>query len=147
VSELHFSGEVNAQGKLLFDDRPAFVQAVAVLAGHRVVVTLERAATRRSSQANRFWWGVVIPAFGDIWSPARVARGLPPYTPDDVHEVLVQVLLGFEDGPVAGTRVRKRTSIRNTAEFAQLVDDARALAVQQYRVHIPAPNEPWEEAA
>lgn len=147
MSDRRYLAAVNAAGELAIVDRSGWNEALASLRGKNVMVSLEWSGERRSSRQNRYWWGIVVPAYRDIWSPARTNAGLPPYTHDDVHEVLVQVLLGFEDGPLPGTRVRKRSHTLSTGDFAKLVDEARALAREQYGCVIPAPNEPWEEAA
>lgn len=97
----------------------------------------------RSSRANRYYWGVVVKAFQDIWSRGRIAAGLPPYTKDQTHSVLVTVLLGEEDGPM-GKRVPVPTSIMDSREFWELTARARHFALQEYQAYIPEPNEPEE---
>jgi hypothetical protein len=141
MSELHFSGEVNAQGKLLLDDRPAFVQAVADLAGQRVVMTLERWVKRRSGQQNRWYWGVIVPAVGSVLSRTRDV----PLSKDQVHYVLAAAFLGCDVtqlGPVPS-----ETHVLDTAQFSTYCEAIRAHAASEWGLNIPAPNEPHEEAA
>lgn len=101
---------------------------------------------RRSSRANRYWWGVVVKTFQEIWSKGRVQLGLPPYTKEQVHYTLVEVTAGTELGPM-GRDVPVPTKVMDSKEFWQLTEDARALAWDEYQVRIPEPNEPWEDAA
>lgn len=145
VSAKRFHATVSDTGKLQPEDAAAWAGALAALRGQRVVVTVERPQSVRSKRANAYWWAVIVPFFQEVWSAGRVAASLPPYDKEQAHEVLVQVLAGYEDGPLPGTRVRKLTRDMFTREFAQLVDGARALAREQYGSVIPLPGERWEE--
>lgn len=147
MSERRFAATVSASCALLPEDHAAWLAHLAHLRGQHVVVTVATPQSVRSRRANAYWWGVVVRFFQEVWSVGRAAAGLPPYDRDETHEVLVQVLVGYEDGPLPGTRVRKRTSLMDKAQFAQLVDGARALALEQYGAVIPLPGEPWEEGA
>lgn len=147
MAEKRFHAVVSPACQLVPDDRPLWLAALSRLRGERVVVTVARPKTLRSLRANRYWWGVIVPFFQEVWSAARIEQGLPPYDKDDVHDVLVQILEGYEDGPLPGTRVRKRTSRMDKPDFAHLVDGARQLALQQYGAVIPLPGERWEETA
>lgn len=147
MSEKRFPATVSAACAIVPDDRAVWLAHLTRLRGERVVVTVATPKAVRSLRANGYWWRIVVPFFQEVWSAGRVAAGLPPYDSDETHEVLVQVLVGYEDGPMPGTRVRKRTSLMDKAQFAQLVDGARALALEQYGAVIPLPGEPWEESA
>lgn len=111
-----------------------------------VIVTIATAKKKRSTRANRLWWGPVIRAYQDIWSLARTVAGLPPYTKEQVHSVLVQVLVGSEPGPVPGTIIHMPTRNMDHTTFARMVDDAYALAWDSYQVRIPRPDDPPESA-
>ncbi len=91
----------------------------------------------RSLSANAYWWATVVPFFQDVWSAGRT----PPYTKQQVHDVLVQVLIGCEDGPYPGSRLQKETHTMTAIEFAHLIDAAKQLAWDQYQAHIPEPGE------
>lgn len=67
---------------------------------------------RRSSQANRYYWGVVIKALSDYTG----------YEADEMHECLAMKFLRIEDDPITGSPRRKRTPKCNTAEFSEYVD-------------------------
>ncbi len=145
MSELQFHATVSPDCKLVQEDRVSWMAALSTLRGERLIVTLEKPKKTRSARANRYWWSCVVPIFQEVWSIGRVQAGLPPYDRDQTHDVLVQVLGGYEDGPMPGTRVRKPTSQMSSAEFAKLVDDARELALHQYGMAIPAPGEKWSD--
>ena len=91
----------------------------------------------RSLSANAYWWATVVPFFQDVWSACRT----PPYTKQQVHDVLVQVLIGCEDGPYPGSRVQKETHTMTAIEFAHLIDAAKQLAWDEYQARIPEPGE------
>lgn len=136
-----FSGTVSANCVFVPDVPARWSAWLSHLRGKRVTVTLEKERSTRSTQQNRYWWSCIVPMFQEIWSLARTEAGLPPYSREQVHEVLVEALAGCEDGPLPGTRVRKRTSQMDSADFTKLVDAARALAWDNYGVSIPSPGE------
>ncbi len=146
MSELRFSATISDQCRIVPDALTVWLASLSELRGQAVVVTITKPKKARSLQANRYYWGCVVPIFQEVWSLPRTRAGLPPYDRDETHDVLVQVLAGYEDGPMPGTRVRKRTSEMESGEFAKYVDAARQLALQQYGMHIPAPGEGYEEA-
>lgn len=66
----------------------------------------------RSSQANRYYFGVVIKMLSDETG----------YEPDEMHECLAMRFLRIEDDPITGAPRRKRTPKCDTSEFAAYVD-------------------------
>ena len=135
------SGAISAAGEWVPDERHRWAAWLSHLRGKRVSLTLATERHVRSAQQNRYWWACVVPIFQEVWSIARTQAGLPPYDRDETHDVLAQVLIGYEDGPLPGTRVRKRTRDMAKPDFAKLVDAARELALHQYGIVIPAPGE------
>jgi hypothetical protein len=120
---------------------------VRELAGKRVVVTIETERQGRSTQANRYYWSCVVPTFQEVWSIARAKLGLEPLTKDETHDVLMQVRFGCDDGPLPGSRVRKKSSRMDSKQFAEYVEWCRGLAREQYGMWIPAPGEAMETVA
>ena len=139
MSEGTFSGVV-ADGRFL-PDLDHWTIWLREHEGRRVVITADTERMRTSGRARRYYFGVVVREFRDLWSQARVALRLPPYTKDEVHSVLVQVLVGSEPGPLPGSVLAVRTRDMDSKRFAQLVDDARHLALHDYGVLIPEPGE------
>ena len=133
-----------ADGRLVIDDPMGWRMKLSEAKPGHGVLTYEPDRTVRSSQANRYWWGVIVDTFRDIWSRGRVTAGLPPYTREETHSVLVQVLAGSEPGPLAGSVLHLPTRAMDTAQFSALIDGARALAWDQYQLNIPAPGDRWE---
>lgn len=111
--------------------------------GACVVMELLDETSRRTKQANSYYWGCVVQTFMDIWSKPRVAESLPPYSKDEVHEVLVKVLFGTMKGPL-GVDIAVPTHTMDKDTFnTLLIERAKELAWQQYEVRIPDP-ETWE---
>jgi hypothetical protein len=140
MTSLVFHAEIR-EGKLVVSDRKRWHQELSALVGKRVVVTVETEQQTRSREANAYYWKQVVGFFQDVWSKARKEQGIEGYTKEQTHEVLVQVLIGSEDGPLPGTRVRKPTRGMKRSEFYTYVEAARELAWQQYQARIPEPNE------
>jgi hypothetical protein len=128
-------------GKLVFTDVAKFKAELTRLAGKRVYVSLETERALRSIIQNKYWFGVVVETFRAMWSKRRTEAGLPPYTKEQIHDVLVQVLLGTEEGPVLGSRVSVPTRNLSPADFSTLIDKARQMARDDYAMEIPEPGE------
>jgi len=133
---MQFPGNVVAKTlKMSRPERARFDAYVATLSGP-VVLTVETAAQRRTAQTNSYWWSVVVEFFREQWSRERGRE----YTKEDAHDVLVQHILGFEEGPHE-TRIRKRTRDLKQEDFSRLIEEAKHIAWQDYRSRIPEPNE------
>ena len=90
-----------------------------------------RPAKGRSSQANRYYFGVVIKAFSEHTG----------YERDEMHELLAMKFLRIEDDPLTGAPRRKRTPKCDTAEFHEYVERCRRFAASELGISIPDPNE------
>lgn len=138
MSELRFQATVEPGGRLKPEAPAVWAASLAKLAGKRVTVMIKPESHRRSNQANARYWSCIVPVFQQVWSEGRQV----PYTREEVHEVLVQVLVGCEDGPLPGSRVRVRTSLMDTEAFAKFMRDAEHLLYQRYQVQVPGDD--WQ---
>lgn len=93
----------------------------------------------RSTQANRFWWGCVLPTVAQCWQAATCAE--LPLDPETVHEALVGALLGYVETPMG--RVRRRTSTLTVEDFGALIEKTAEYLREKHRVALPSPDE-WE---
>lgn len=125
-----FSAVVDDQGKLSLYHPDVFKREVKKLSGKRVDVSVKVHRETRSTQANRYYWGVVI----------RLIAEHCGYEPDEMHEALAFRFLRIEDDPITGSPRRKRTPKTNTKEFAEYVDQCIRFGAE-LGVVIPAPNE------
>ena len=125
-----FKGRV-LSGGLLTLDRPAdYLRAVRALAGSFVEVTIRKQRTQRSPQANRYYFGVVVPLIAEHCG----------YDKQEMHELLAMRYLRIEDDPVTGSPRRKHTPETDTTEFTDYVDACVRFAAE-LGVVIPAPHE------
>lgn len=137
--------QLTADHRLVLDDRVRWQARLAQMRPGRKVVTVEDEKQRRGVGANGYHWKIIVPYFQQVWSEGRVKLGLPPYSKEQAHSVLVQALVGSEPGPVPGTVTHVSTSAMNTGEFSDLDRAARQYAWDHYQSKLPEPNEPWED--
>jgi hypothetical protein len=137
-----FSGQVNAQGRLVLDDEVGWRLFLAKWHGRRIGIEAEPEYVHRSIRSNKYYFGRVVKTLQGIWSRGRTAIGLPPYTKHEAHSVVVQVCAGSEPGPLPGSVLAIPTRTMPQDVFSKLIDDARQLAWDQYEVNIPPGNEP-----
>jgi hypothetical protein len=133
---MNFPGHFDQLGRLKLRNREQWDAYGRSMAGKDVVLTVETPAQRRTAQTNSYWWSVVVEFFREVWSRERGRE----YSKEDAHEVLVQHILGFEEGPHE-TRIRKRTRDLTQEDFSRLIEEAKHIAWQDYRARIPEPNE------
>lgn len=108
------TGTVSANGRLQFteSERRGLDMWLSTLIGKRVGITVKVHRNTRSSQQNRYYFGVVVKMLADHCG----------YEVDEMHEALAYRFLRIEDCPVTGAPRRKRTPDTNTSEFAEYVD-------------------------
>lgn len=129
-----FSGVVRG-GKVELDDKVGWSAELARLNGKRVRVSLGPVETRRSTDANRRYWGVLVPLAGHLLSRDR----LLPLSKKQVHYVLASAFVGTEESPL-GVPVPMETHTLNTEQFHIFTTKVEVwLAENGYQV--PAPGE------
>ena len=124
-----FPGVVDERGKLTLGDRDAFLGYAATFAGHDVVVTVKRKRSKRSNQANSFYWSVVIGLLAEFCG----------YEPEEMHETMALRFLRIDDCPVTGSPRRRRTPDLSVQEFSEYVDKCVRFAAE-LGVVIPEPD-------
>ena len=115
--------------------------------GVSVVLTCEEWKEKRSSNANRYYWAVVIDLISrglrDLgWEP-KMCNG------DTVHEMLKREFLTVDEHVKDGTflkRTRSTTEL-DKADFSEYVEHCKRFAAENLGVRIPDPNEQMELAA
>lgn len=129
MDTLHY-GRVLPGGLLVMERPQDYNRAVRALAGKHVELLVRKRKTNRSTQQNRYYFGVVVKLLAEYCG----------YDAQEMHEVLAMRFLRIEDCPVTGAPRRKRTPKTDTQEFAEYVDHCIRLAAD-YGVVIPSPNE------
>jgi|SRR5688572_24285161 len=100
--------------------------------GNAYVVEIHRAASKRSLNQNRYYWGVIIDLFAQNTG----------YTKDEAHQELAGMFLKYESH--GKPFVRSTTSL-TTLEFEQYADKCRQWMGEMLGIHVPLPNEVTEE--
>ena len=120
---------------------PSFATAVREFAakGCAVVLTIEEFRDKRSTQSNRYYWGIVV----DTIYRALKESGWE-ITKEGTHELLRFRFLK-EDKPIGEdgefvTTVRSTTEL-DRQEFGDYVEACVRFAAEYLNVVIPAPNE------
>lgn len=125
-----FLGLVRDDGSKLDLDYPAQFKAfIRRFAGDEVEIEVRKRRSRRSTDQNAYWWGVVIPHIAEYTG----------YTHDEAHEALKVKFLGQEDVSRGLVRVGSTAKL-NTQEFAALVDRVLLWAAEELGVVIPLPE-------
>lgn len=121
-------------GGLLVLDRPAdYGRAVRALAGKHVEIVIRKRRTKRSPQANRFYWGHVLELIAE-------AAG---YSKDEAHEALKYEFLREDgDGPLVKV---KSTADLSTEEFSAYLERCMVLGASHYGIEW-ADRATWEAA-
>lgn len=120
-----FQGEV-VNGRLKVNNRKAFDDYIAKLAGE-VVVAVGNGRRRRSEDQNGYYWGVVIKLAGQHCG----------YHPEEMHDAFKMMFLRRET-PGAPPTILSTTSM-STVEFSEFVERCRAWCAEQGIV-VPDPQ-------
>jgi hypothetical protein len=98
------------------------------------VVTIKKFRKKRSSQENKYYWGVVVKILSDEFG----------YLPDEMHDVLKRLFLAYEKpNQITGEveRFAKSTTGLTTEQAEQYYENIRIWALTEYSILIPLPNE------
>lgn len=137
MKPLKYHGYFDASGKL---QASAFVAALNDLKARRVpvVLTVEELKDKRSNQANRYYWGVVV----ELIYRALKESGWET-TREGTHDMLKYRFLK-EDKPLGGdgefvTIVRSTTEL-DVQEFGAYIEHCIRFAAEYLNVVIPEPG-------
>lgn len=130
-------------GRLPERDAKRIGSAIRGLDGKRVVISIEEAKKTRSSQQNRYYWGVVVKLITDTFRDAGNMVNA-----EDVHDFLKQhvgklsqVLVTAEGEVFRGPGSTARLT---TTEFSNYIEAVRAWAADVLDLKIPSPDEASE---
>ena len=124
-------------GKLTLVERDRFAGSLHTLPDGPVTVTVKSVGKRRSSKANRYYRGVVVPliaqAMADAWGEE--------VDDDEAHEFLkIRFNLRTIEAEKTTIELAGSTTRLTTDEFAVYVDKCRHWACQFFNINIPDPE-------
>lgn len=133
-----YTGKVE-KGKFFPDNPAAFAKAFCRKDGTRMAVTAKQIVPKRSSKANRYWWGVVVAMFQDELGErdAHVA-----------HQIILEAPGHYDELAIHGKafKVVRPTHDLAQDDFAKLIDGAGQLFAEWFNGYIPEPNSPQADA-
>ncbi len=121
------------KGKFHPENPALFKSAFYGHEGKRVRVTVERFRNRRSSEQNRYYHGVVVPAIG---------KAIGEQDMEAVHEMLKAefnyqiVVIGQKE-----MKMPLSTAKLETVQFSEFMEKVRMWAAKFLELYIPDPNE------
>lgn len=124
-----FRGFVTPEGRLTLDHRGQFNAYLTRFAGEEVDVEVRKHRSKRSSEQNKYWHGVVVALLAERCG----------YTPMEMHDALKAKFLGQEDMSKGLIRIGSTAKL-NTLDFADLVDRVILWAAEDLGVIIPLPE-------
>jgi hypothetical protein len=130
-------------GRFALRNQQGFSEFIAhVRDGSELIVTFEKAHATRSTQANRYYWGVVVHAVAEHTG----------YTAEETHDALKTMFLPKKlamldgNGEVHGELVIGGSTTKlNKVEFGEYVTRIREFALLKLGLDIPSPSSPDDE--
>jgi hypothetical protein len=121
------------KGKFIAEDPRAFRSAFFGHEGKRVRVTVERFRNRRSTEQNRYYHGIVVPAIG---------KAIGEQDMESVHEML-KAEFNYEILVIGNKemKVPRSTAKLETVAFSEYMEKVRMWAAKFLELYIPDPNE------
>ena len=123
-------GSVSDAGKLELSavGREVLTRHLASLKGKPIDLIVKVHRNPRSTQANKYYWGVVVPILAEYCG----------YDKQAMHEALAFRFLRLEDDPITGSPRRQHTPETDTKAFAEYLEQCIQLA-GELGLEIPAP--------
>lgn len=118
------------KGKFIADDVRQFRKAFYAFEGKEIYVTVNKKVNSRSSQQNRYYWGVVINMLAEFTG----------YTPDEMHDALKMLFLKIPGERGLPDRLKSTTEL-TTVEFENYMEQIRNWAAVELAYYVPLPNE------
>lgn len=141
MTPLQFQAEaIIRDGALAIKDPMRWRASLAGHEGERIIVTVEREGTRRTSRQNRWYWGTIVPMVAAYLSRGRELE----LHSTQAHYVLKCAFLGVVETPLGVAPLRSHRL--TTKEFSDYCDQIVAHAASDWALHIPQPNEGMEVA-
>jgi hypothetical protein len=115
-------------GKFIPDNPAVFRKAFYLHDGKQVQLSVTRKREKRSSNQNKYYWGVVLPLIAQTTG----------YTIDESHDAMKMQFLVKRTAKVPTTR---STTDLSTAEMEEYLENIRRFAAVELSCYVPIPNE------
>jgi hypothetical protein len=123
-----FVGRI-VDGKFVLNDREEFAALKGKLEGQSIELTLRKQPVQRSTDANRFYWGVVVKALSEFSGHSR----------EEVHAGLKAKFLTDKETADDPFPIIRSTTELSVAEFAKYLDKCIQLA-SEFGIRLPEPH-------
>ena len=125
-----FIGKVNDKGELNINPAnfKSYREWLKTLACKTVQITVKRLGKQRSTEQNRYYFGVVISMLSDESGHSR----------DEMHSAMKLKFLSYYDQGLLFTR---STTELTTKEMEAYIEDIKRFAMEFYNLYIPNPQE------
>ena len=132
-------GRVNDAGRfnVHVDDDGLMRAALGMLVGKNIEIEIREWHPKRSYQANKYYWGCVLPAVADELS--RQMRLPLPMHPKVAHHLLKAAFIGIEESE-EGVEPLSSAALDSRA-FNLYIERIRSHAAAEWGLNIPDPGE------
>jgi len=128
-----FTANVNAQGRIVFDELERFNRFLQTKAGRRVEVLVRSPRNIRSLRQNAYWWSTPVEIMAAYMGEERTAT----------HYALLGECFGYHWNDKLKQQVPNKgsSSALTVEEFSSLIEWCPPWALENFGVQIPLPNE------
>ncbi len=121
-------------------NRNLIKDAIETFEGKQIVIKIEKAKKKRSTQQNRFYYGVIIPIVQNCLKDAGHIL-----TNESTHDLiklkfLKEVLFVNEDTGEVIERIKSTTEL-STSQFMDLLAEINNFTFEYFGVSLPSPND------
>lgn len=141
MAAVNFTGTIK-NGKFIADNLKAWISHIATLEGSVIEVRVSKERQNKSSQANRYYWGVVIEC-------AR--KGMEEMTgeqwhPEEAHDLLKQYCNAKElKAGLSSVKVGKTTKGMSKEEFALYIDRCVQWIYNTFNIVVPSSDDVYTD--
>jgi hypothetical protein len=132
---------IRLEGGVIFENKSVLGDSIRKLPDGRYDITVEKHRKKRSTQANRYYWGVIVPVVQNVLRE----RG-NRFTLEQIHDMLranfLQTFVPLDEGHQA-VRYLSTTELTKE-EFGAYIEDIRTWAYELFNEDIPLPDEQRE---
>lgn len=125
-----FTGKIE-KGRLILDRPSFYLVSLSKLEGKYVELVLRKKRSKRSDQANRYYWGVVV----------EILAGHLGYDKDSLHDALKEKFLSSHERDGHGLIRIGSTAKLNTSEFNDYIEQIKRWSAEHLQVYVPDPGQ------